>query len=91
MKVERWKRRKEIGRGGFGIVYLEEDGTGKCRAVKEVPKMMGRESTIDPLREITAMASFSKIRRHRPPHTAYTIATPCSRSADYHHRMKRIL
>lgn len=62
VEVKQWKRIKELGRGGFGVVYLEEDSSGKQRAVKEVPKSMGKQKVIDPLREIIAMASFSKVR-----------------------------
>jgi hypothetical protein len=63
IEVKTWRRTKELGRGGFGIVYLEEDEQGNARAVKEVPRAMGKQTTIDPLREITAMAAFSKVRR----------------------------
>lgn len=62
VESKKWKRRRELGRGGFGIVFLEEDDHGRCRAVKEVPKVMNKQKTIDPLREIAAMASFSKVR-----------------------------
>ena len=58
-KEERWKRERKLGRGGFGIVWLERctqgDSKGEVRAVKEVPK---RESG-DYYRELEAIALFS--------------------------------
>ena len=59
--VERWSRNKELGRGGFGTVYLETEDKGSVRAVKEVPKYSGRAKTMDFLREVLAMAHFSKV------------------------------
>ena len=58
---ERWSRDREIGRGGFGTVYLESEGSGLVRAVKEVPKFAGRTRTMDHLREVLAMAHFKKV------------------------------
>ncbi len=60
--VETWSRGKELGRGGFGTVYLETEGNGGVRAVKEVPKRTGRTKTMDHLREVLAMVHFSKVR-----------------------------
>ncbi|KAL8867564.1 MAG: hypothetical protein Q9174_005583 [Haloplaca sp. 1 TL-2023] len=51
---------KSSGRGGFGIVYLETESKGSVRAVKELPKYSRRAKTIDFLREVLAMAHFSK-------------------------------
>ena len=59
--VERWSRVKVLGRGDFGTVHLESDHHGRVRAVKEVPKRTGRTRTIDYLREVLAMAHFSKV------------------------------
>ncbi|KAL8869941.1 MAG: hypothetical protein Q9174_003897 [Haloplaca sp. 1 TL-2023] len=59
-RVERWSRSPELGRGGFGTVYLETETKGSVRAVKEVPKRAGRGKTMDFLREVLAMAHFSK-------------------------------
>ena len=59
--VQRWSRQKELGRGGFGTVYLESEKGGRLRAVKEVPKQSGRTVTMDYLREILTMAHFSKV------------------------------
>lgn len=61
LQVEQWSRIKEIGRGGFGTVFLETDTCGFVRAVKEVPKYTGRARTMDYLREILAMAYFKKV------------------------------
>lgn len=58
-KEERWKRERRLGRGSFGIVWLERciqgDSEGKVRAVKEVQKF---ESS-DYYRELEAIALFS--------------------------------
>ena len=65
--VEQWRRKKELGRGGFGIVYLESTKGGhQLRAVKEVPKYNGRTKTMNHLREVLAMAHFREVRP-RPP------------------------
>ncbi|KAL8866503.1 MAG: hypothetical protein Q9174_006267, partial [Haloplaca sp. 1 TL-2023] len=58
--VERWSRKGELGRGGFGTVYLEFEEKGSVRAVKELAKHTGRIKTIEVLREVLAMANFSK-------------------------------
>ncbi|KAI4140989.1 MAG: hypothetical protein L6R39_005558 [Caloplaca ligustica] len=58
--VERWSREKEIGRGGFGTVYLESERGGGERAVKQLSKKTGRARPMDCLREILAMAHCSK-------------------------------
>ena len=60
--VQQWSRQKELGRGGFGIVYLESEKSGRLRAVKQVPKKTGPTMTMDYLREILAMARCSKVR-----------------------------
>ncbi|KAL8969166.1 MAG: hypothetical protein Q9183_002124 [Haloplaca sp. 2 TL-2023] len=59
-RVERWSRRQELGRGGFGTVYMETEKKGSVRAVKELPKHAGRGKTMDFLPEVLAMAHFSK-------------------------------
>ncbi|KAI4157160.1 MAG: hypothetical protein LQ342_008507, partial [Letrouitia transgressa] len=59
--VEQWSREKELGRGGFGIVYLESrKADPQLRAVKEVPKHTGRTKTMELLREVLAMAHFKE-------------------------------
>ena len=59
--VQRWQRAGEINRGGFGIVYLEKETSGKVRAVKEVPKQTGKIRTMDHLKEVLAMAHFKRV------------------------------
>jgi hypothetical protein len=58
-KEEKWRREKGLGRGSFGIVWLERciqgDSEGKVRAVKKVQKL---ESS-DYYRELEAIALFS--------------------------------
>lgn len=58
-KKEKWRRESALGRGGFGIVWLERciqgDNQGKVRAVKKVQKL---ESS-DCYRELEAIALFS--------------------------------
>uniref|UniRef100_A0A0B7JHE2 Autophagy-related protein 1 n=1 Tax=Bionectria ochroleuca TaxID=29856 RepID=A0A0B7JHE2_BIOOC len=63
-KEETWRRRKKLGSGSFGCVWLEErldgDGTGRLRAVKEITKSReGKGSRIDYNRELEAIAKFS--------------------------------
>lgn len=42
-KEEKWKRERRLGRGAFGVVWLERciqgDSKGEVRAVKKVPKV----------------------------------------------------
>lgn len=62
-KLKRWKTTREIGRGGFGIVYLqEEEKSQKLRAVKQLLRPASQENSLSPLRELTAMATLSKVR-----------------------------
>jgi hypothetical protein len=60
---EYWKREKRIGRGGFGLVWLERCVKGKLgvevRAVKQFPKP---NKTKDYIRELEAIAKFSHPR-----------------------------
>ncbi|CAH0048914.1 unnamed protein product [Clonostachys solani] len=63
-KEETWRRRKKLGSGSFGCVWLEErldgDDTGRLRAVKEITKNReGKRSEIDYNRELEAIAKFS--------------------------------
>ncbi|TKA68937.1 hypothetical protein B0A49_05344 [Cryomyces minteri] len=58
---ERWVRNKELGRGAFGKVWLEVEGNkGKTRAVKQIQK----GSNIDYVKELGAIAKFSKYQEH---------------------------
>jgi hypothetical protein len=58
-EVEKWKRKKALGSGSFGAVYLEEciqgNEQGKVRAVKEMRKLPDNEY----YRELEAIALFS--------------------------------
>ena len=58
-KKEKWKREKRLGRGGFGIVWLERciqgDSKDELRAVKKVPKFEYSNCH----RELEAIALFS--------------------------------
>ncbi|KAL8855550.1 MAG: hypothetical protein Q9178_007819, partial [Gyalolechia marmorata] len=57
---EHWARQRELGRGGFGAVYLEQcvkgDKQGRIRAVKEIQKSTGGNYN----RELEAIALFSQ-------------------------------
>ncbi len=61
---ERWQRLKELGRGSFGVVWLEEctegPSTGDVRAVKEIRK--GTATASNYSRELEAIAKFSQKR-----------------------------
>jgi hypothetical protein len=58
-KEERWKKERGLGRGSFGIVWLElciqGDSEGKVRAVKKVQKLDSNNY----YRELEAIALFS--------------------------------
>jgi hypothetical protein len=62
---ERWQRIKELGRGSFGTVWLEEctagPSSGEVRAVKELCKNPTSVST-NYYRELEAIAKFSQER-----------------------------
>ena len=60
--VEKWYRDRELGRGGFGTVFLERPGKGECRAVKGIAKDKNSTVKIDYRRELMAMAIFAKVR-----------------------------
>ncbi len=62
VKVEEiWHRRKKLGQGGFGAVWLEVEHEGKIRAVKEIPRNSGLSYQIDYRRELLAMAKLTKV------------------------------
>lgn len=58
-KEEKWKRERKLGRGSFGVVWLERciqgDDKGEVRAVKEIQK----PESSDYYRELEAVALFS--------------------------------
>ena len=70
--VETWHRVQELGRGGFGIVFLERSAGGEQRAVKEIPK---DKSRIDYKRELMAMAVLAKVRELRPQNCRFLLHT----------------
>lgn len=59
--IERWTRKREIGRGGFSTVWLEENTVGSVRAVKLVHKSFTQGQGVDYLRELSALAWFSRV------------------------------
>jgi hypothetical protein len=69
---ERWQRTKELGRGSYGVVWLEKctsgPGSGQLRAVKELRKEPANVSPIHYHRELEAIAKFSH-ERVRPRST----------------------
>lgn len=58
-KEERWKRERRLGRGSFGVVWLQQCiqgvSVGEVRAVKELPRF--EDSNCH--RELEAIALFS--------------------------------
>src|SRR6266480_4165947 len=68
-KEEHWERRRNLGTGTFGTIWLEklitDNGEEKYKAVKEIRKSMQRSGAIDYSRELEAVAKFShqKVRR----------------------------
>lgn len=56
---------REIGRGGFGTVFLEKETEGQLRAVKIVQRRSNKEKIIEYLREVLAMANLSRVRHGR--------------------------
>jgi hypothetical protein len=60
-EIQRWKRIRELGHGGFGDVWLEQEEGGQLRAVKEIRKRDEASRKIDYSRELHAMASFSRV------------------------------
>jgi hypothetical protein len=65
LEIKRWKRVREIGRGGFGTVFLEKETEGQLRAVKIVQRRSNKEKIIEYLREVLAMANLSRVRHGR--------------------------
>lgn len=64
--TEMWRRRRHLGSGTFGTVWLEEceagASRGQLRAVKEIRKMEGSEAlaAVDYERELEAVVKFSQ-------------------------------
>ena len=63
---ERWKRTRELGRGSFGVVWLEEctsgPSNGQLRAVKELRKTRRSMPPAYYSKELEAIAKFSHER-----------------------------
>ena len=64
-REDKWSKKKALGQGSFGIVWLEEnfcEGKQNLRAVKEVRKGLGHGAgfKIDYARELYAMAKLSR-------------------------------
>lgn len=58
---EKWMRRKEIGIGGFGVVFLEEEEReSKLRAVKRLP--LGLRN-VDYSRELNTLAKLTDVSK----------------------------
>ena len=60
LEIKRWKRERELGRGGFGTVYLEQETEGQLRAVKIVQRRSEKKA-VEYLREVLAMANLSRV------------------------------
>ena len=63
---KKWHRVREIGRGSFGVVWLEalEDSSGEERAVKEITKDNALVSSgVDYYQELLALGRLSKVCR----------------------------
>lgn len=60
-EVKQWRRVCKLGEGGFGVVWLEEEQGGELRAVKEIRKRDQQSNRIDIIRELLAMAYFSRV------------------------------
>lgn len=60
-EVKQWRRVRELGEGGFGIVWLEKEQGGELRAIKEIRKRDQQSNRIDISRELLAMAYFSRV------------------------------
>ena len=60
-KIERWRKKKFLGRGTYGDVWLEEEEEGRLRAVKIIRKDENASTNTKRLQEPFAMAYMSKV------------------------------
>lgn len=73
----KWAREKELGRGSFGVIWLEKGGDGEQRALKVIEKKY-LPSEFDYKRELLAMAKLSKVL---PPCFIHVYADCCESSS----------
>ena len=59
--VNKWIKQQELGEGGCGTVWLENDSKGDERAVKQISKGFCLRNQIDYKKEILAMAKLTKV------------------------------
>lgn len=57
---EIWTRKKYLGSGGYGVVWLERRECGQLRAVKELRIRKSALKDDDYVRELEALAKFSQ-------------------------------
>jgi len=62
VKAVKWTRHKELGRGSFGVVWLEKGSNGEERALKEIEKKY-LPTEFDYRRELLATAKLSEVNR----------------------------
>ena len=78
--VKEWRKQHKLGEGGGGTVWLEKDGKGDERAVKQISKAFCLRNQIDYKKEITAMAKLTKVRLYSPLHIFEQFGTRVSDS-----------
>ncbi len=73
---ERWRRKQELGRGSFGVVWLEKcvsgPSEGQLRAVKELRKAPQSTTSKYYAKELEAIVKFSH-ERVGPSMTSFNI------------------
>ena len=61
-KEQIWKREKGLGRGGFGIIWLERCIQGDCKGEVRAVKMIRKLQNSNYYRELEAIAIFSRTK-----------------------------